>query len=65
MQYDTEGERGMTVWDIVRLNSPRHERQDVYLYRRSSTATQMADCLVRAYEGLMTLQGMEAEGETK
>ena len=52
MLYGADGERGMMVWNIMRLDSPKHERQDVHFHWRSSTATQMADFLVDAYRKL-------------
>lgn len=57
MMYGADGERGMMVWNIMRLDSPRHDRKDVHFHWRSSTATQMADFLVDAYKKLMTLPG--------
>jgi hypothetical protein len=57
MQHGADGERGMMVWNIMRLDSPKHERQDVHFHWRSSTAKQMADFLVNAYEKLMSSPG--------
>ena len=50
MQYGADGERGMMVWNIMRLDTPLHERKDVYFHWRSSTANHMADALVNAYK---------------
>ena len=49
MLYGAEGERGTMVWNILRLDHPKHPRTDVHFHWRSSTATQMADFLVNAY----------------
>lgn len=57
MMYGVDGERGMMVWNIMRLDSEKHERQDVHFHWRSSTAAQMADFLVDAYRKLMALPG--------
>jgi hypothetical protein len=57
MLYGADGERGMMVWNILRLDTPTHPRQDVQFLWRSSTATQMADFLVNAYEKLMSSAG--------
>jgi hypothetical protein len=54
MQYGADGERGMMVWNIMRLDTPRHERDDVHFHWRSRTATEMADFLVDAYNKLMS-----------
>jgi hypothetical protein len=57
MQYGADGERGMMVWNILRLDSPKHPTTDVHFHWRSSTAKQMADALVIAYEKLMAFPG--------
>lgn len=54
MQYGADGERGMMVWNIMRLDHPMHPRTDVHFHWRSSTANQMADFLVNAYEKLVS-----------
>jgi len=54
MVYGAEGERGMMVWNLLRLNSSTHPRTDVHFHWRSSTATQMAEQLLTAYEKLMS-----------
>jgi len=57
MQYGADGERGMMVWNIMRLDTLKHERKDVQFHWRSTTATQMADFLVDAYKKLMASPG--------
>jgi hypothetical protein len=53
MLYGAEGERGMMVWDILRLDGLTHPRTSITFHWRSNTAKQMADQLINAYEKLL------------
>ena len=55
MLYGPEGERGMMLWNILRLDHPNHPRTDVHFHWRSSTAKQMVEPLVTAYAKLMAV----------
>jgi hypothetical protein len=57
MHYGPEGERGMMVWNILRLDHPKHPHTDVHFHWRSSTGKQMTEALVTAYEKLMAFPG--------
>jgi hypothetical protein len=54
MLYGPEGERGMMVWNILRLDSAKHKRKDVHFHWRSSTAKQTAEQLIDAYQKLVS-----------
>lgn len=57
MMYGAEGERGMMVWNILRLDHPKHPRTEVHFHWRSSTASQMAEALITAYDKLLAFPG--------
>jgi hypothetical protein len=56
MTYGPDGERGMMVWNILRLDSGKHPTTDVHFHWRSSTAKVMAESLITAYQKLMAFQ---------
>lgn len=53
MLYGEDGERGIMVWKILRLDSPTHPHASFNFHWRSNSAKQMADTLVSAYEKLV------------
>jgi hypothetical protein len=52
MLYGVEGERGVMLWQILRLDCPTHPQTRVTFHWRSNTAKQMAEQLINAYGNL-------------
>jgi hypothetical protein len=57
MLHGADGERGLMVWQILRLDSPTHPHTRLTFQWRSSTSKQMADGLINEYERLATPNG--------
>jgi hypothetical protein len=52
MDYGPQGQRGVMIWQIVRLDKPTRPQTRLTFQWRSNSANQMADSLIDAYEKL-------------